>query len=146
MYPLQSVVQPGGNDNNKYWFVEFNSSQFHVLLIMNLLLVISYLFLTIYLLKILRNQAPVKKCQHESITLIQRSVITTIMILIVEASLVYFVNASESVARQVILSIPCAAMGASIFFCFAIAGKKPSSSTAGGSGRRQEGQEGFHDP
>ena len=32
------------------------------------------------------------------------------MILIVEASLVYFVNASESVARQVILSIPCAAM------------------------------------
>ena len=26
--------------------------------------------------------------------------------------------------------------GASIFFCFAIAGKKPSSSTAGGSGRR----------
>ena len=45
-----------------------------------------------------------------SITLIQRSAITTIMILIVEASLVYFVNASESVARQVILSIPCAAM------------------------------------
>ena len=45
-----------------------------------------------------------------SITLIQRSAITTIMILIVEASLVYFVNASDGVARQVILSIPCAAM------------------------------------
>ena len=49
----------------KYWFVKFDSSQFHVLLIMNLLLVISYLFLTIYLLKILRNEVPVKKCQHE---------------------------------------------------------------------------------
>ena len=48
-----------------FWFVKWPDSQFNVLLTMNLILVISYLILTAYLMKMLRSKALVRKNPHE---------------------------------------------------------------------------------
>ena len=48
-----------------FWFVKWPSSQFNVLLTMNLILVICYLILTAYLMKMLRSKALVRKNPHE---------------------------------------------------------------------------------
>ena len=52
-------------NHEDFWFVKWPDSQFNVLLTMNLILVISYLILTAYLMKMLRSKALVRKNPHE---------------------------------------------------------------------------------